>query len=1603
MVMFSLERFLESPSLEELDSCRKDDLVMIASHFQISVNKNALKKEIKSVVCNRLVELNVLVLPENATVGDSVEVDTFGRSENVSEEDLTPMVEAEAREGLPPFEPFSPMSVCSKEETRLKVRLARLQLDSKEKVQARQAEMNLRLQIRKFEIEAETQVKMRQLELDAMRIVGGSAVLPDLPRVSPAATDRSPIVVPTPTVAPTSASSVTESFDVGKNITLVPHFRETEVDSYFSAFERIAMSFRWPKECWALLLQCRLCGKALEVFSTLSLEDSLSYDAVKLAILRAYELVPEAYRQKFRGHKKNSSQTFVEFSREKALLFDKWCSATKTDDFNSLRELVLLEEFKGCLSERVVVYLNEQKVSSLSQAAVLADEFMLTHKGVFCVTRTEKSVTGSPSQTQGVREKSGMPKSKELRDCFYCHKTGHLIADCPVLIRKQQSKNPKSVALVKTLLPSELSCCTDVCDINYKPFVMPGFVSLSGKEEDQKEICILRDTGAMQSIMLSDVLPFSDESYCGSNILIHGIEMQVVSVPLHNVHLQCTLVSGVVRVGIRTSLPVKGITLILGNDLAGGKVLPAPEVTDVPQVCPMVDVADLHPEVFSACAVTRAQSGKTVDEVDLADSLMGSALADDGKPCGTKISGENVSKVKNSDNLLESFSSLDLPVTRSQIIMAQNDDPSLSKCLSAVISSEAAKKKNTAYFIDNGLLMRKWCSKVEEDLDWNVVYQVVVPNKYRSHVLWVAHEHLLSGHLGVTKTYQRILQHFFWPGLKRDVAKFCRTCRTCQIAGKPNQVISPAPLSPIPVIGEAFEEVLVDCVGPLPKTKAGNQYLCTIMCRATRFPEAIPLRKITAPVILKVLTKFFSTFGLPKVVQTDQGTNFLSRVFTQTLKSLSIEHRVSSAYHPESQGAIERFHQTLKSMLRKFCMDTSRDWDEGIPLVLFAVRESVQESLGFSPAEMVFGHTLRGPLKVLKEQMMESKTEKRTNVLDYVSRFREKLHSACDLARKFLKNAQSEMKDRFDRHAVARSFQPDDKVVVLLPIPGSALSARFTGPYSIVRKLSDTDYVICTPERRRKTRVCHINMLKAYHDRDVGEPVKQVTDNAAVLITSKALSVVEGDMNADEDGLVVRNTPQQCSKLDNSVILSNLTSQLSSLPDGQRHDVVALITSFPVLFSDVPSQTRVLQHDIDVRGAKPIKQHPYRVNEIKRSAMKTETDYLLENDLARHSYSPWSSPCLLVKKPDGSFRFCTDYRKVNAVTVPDCYPLPRMEDCVDSIGSARFVSKLDLLKGYWQVPLTPQASDISAFVTPDCFLQYQVMAFGLRNAPATFQRLIQIVLAGVPNCKAYLDDLVIFSNDWEEHLSLLRTVFERLKHASLTLNLAKCVFGQATVTYLGKQVGNGQVKPVEEKVVAITKFPVPVTRRELRRFLGMIGYYRGFCKNFATVVTPLTNLLSPKQTFVWSEECQVAFENAKALMCTSPVLAAPQFDRAFKLEVDASAVGAGAVLIQEGKDGVDHPVCFFSRKFNKHQANYSTIEKETLALLLALQFFEVYLGSSSLPTIVFTDHHPLVFLSRMYNANQRLMRWALFVQNYHLEIHHKKGSENILADALSRG
>ena len=282
------------------------------------------------------------------------------------------------------------------------------------------------------------------------------------------------------------------------------------------------------------------------------------------------------------------------------------------------------------------------------------------------------------------------------------------------------------------------------------------------------------------------------------------------------------------------------------------------------------------------------------------------------------------------------------------------------------------------------------------------------------------------------------------------------------------------------------------------------------------------------------------------------------------------------------------------------------------------------------------------------------------------------------------------------------------------------------------------------------------------------------------------------------------------------------------------------------------------------------------------------------------------------------------------------------------------MTKMDLLKGYWQVPLTDRAKQLSAFVTPDGLYQYRVMPFGLKNAPATFQRMINKLLGRMEGCEAYIDDIVVYSDCWEDRLVCLHRVLTKFAEVNLTINLAKSEFGHAEVTFLGHVVGNGRVKPRGAKMQSIIEYPPPSNKRELLRFLGMVGYYQRFCKNFLVITAPLMNLLKKDQEYVWSRSCQEAFEKVKSVLLSTPVVMAPNFQKQFLLMVDASGVGAGAVLMQSDSEGIEHPVCYFSCKFNPSQRNYLTIEKEALALVLALQNFNVYLNATKYPIVVYT-------------------------------------------------
>ena len=275
-------------------------------------------------------------------------------------------------------------------------------------------------------------------------------------------------------------------------------------------------------------------------------------------------------------------------------------------------------------------------------------------------------------------------------------------------------------------------------------------------------------------------------------------------------------------------------------------------------------------------------------------------------------------------------------ISKDNLIKAQEQDPSLSKIRHVALERKDLTKLPCFYYHED-VLMRAYRPPELKHLDtWSEVHQVVIPTSVRSALIELAHDGL-SGHLGIQKTYKKVLQHFFWPGIKKDVTNFVKSCHVCQVVGKPNECIPTAPLQPIPVLTEPFEKIIIDCVGPLPKTRKGNQYMLTILDPTTRYPEAYPLKNISTKSIVKCLLHLFTSVGIPKIIQSDQGSNFSSKFFQQVVNELNVYHVTSSAYHPQSQGCLERFHQTFKSMLKKYCFEHQGEWDERVDFLLFAL------------------------------------------------------------------------------------------------------------------------------------------------------------------------------------------------------------------------------------------------------------------------------------------------------------------------------------------------------------------------------------------------------------------------------------------------------------------------------------------------------------------------------------------------------------------------------------------------------------------------------------------------------------------------------------------
>ncbi|UYV63377.1 K02A2.6-like [Cordylochernes scorpioides] len=332
------------------------------------------------------------------------------------------------------------------------------------------------------------------------------------------------------------------------------------------------------------------------------------------------------------------------------------------------------------------------------------------------------------------------------------------------------------------------------------------------------------------------------------------------------------------------------------------------------------------------------------------------------------------------------------------------------------------------------------------------------------------------------------------------------------------------------------------------------------------------------------------------------------------------------------------------------------------------------------------------------------------------------------------------------------------------------------------------------------------------------------------------------------------------------------------LPKKKKEDLMGLLLSFKGVFLPTMKNANKVQnrvkHRIHTGDHPPIKQRPYRVSKREREIMQKEVDTMLERKVIQPSESPWSAPVVLVKKKDGTWRFCVDFRRLNHITKKDVYPLPRIDDVLDHLSSARYYSTMDLKTGYWQVEVDERDREKTAFVTPDGLYEFMVMPFGLCNAPATFERMMDNVLMGLKwnICLCYLDDIVVYSDTFEEHLERLSKVLSCLQQAGLTINPDKCLFGSTRIKILGHVVDKDGIQPDSEKVEAIKKFPVPKSVCDIQSYLGLCSYYRRFIKNFSKIAAPLQILLKKDQKFIWTQEQKDSFESLKKALMQKPVL-----------------------------------------------------------------------------------------------------------------------------------
>ena len=525
--------------------------------------------------------------------------------------------------------------------------------------------------------------------------------------------------------------------------------------------------------------------------------------------------------------------------------------------------------------------------------------------------------------------------------------------------------------------------------------------------------------------------------------------------------------------------------------------------------------------------------------------------------------------------------------------------------------------------------------------------QIIVPKSLRIRVMEVAHDSIFGGHLGVKKTKDRIQTNFYWPRMHNDVSKFCRSCDVCQKTVDKGTVAR-ALLGEMPLIDTPFKRVAVDLVGPItPASERGHRYILTLVDYATRYPEAVPLKNIDTETAAEAMLDMYSRLGIPEEVLSDQGTQFVSSCMQEVSRLLSINRRTMTPYHRICNGLVERFNGTLKKMLQRLCSEQPRQWHRFINPLLFAYREASQEATGFSPFELLYGRTVRGPVQILKKLWT-----KETDVLEvktsyqYVLELRERPDDTMKIAQEELKRSQSKNKRLYDGGAKRRAFQVGDKVLILLPTDNNKLLLQWRGPFVVERCGNGNNYGV---EVNKRIKTYHANMLKPYFERksDVDsfgdtttEPEETKTIQASVDIAGNQAGsnaeVHETDSYDDkpsvgEEELLELGGHDQKETLRDEKLGLGLTNS-------REENVWQVLGAYNSVFTDVLGKSNVIQLQITLTESTLIRSKLYPLPYAIRENLKNKIQEMLDLGIIRTSASPYASPIVIVKKKDISNR-----------------------------------------------------------------------------------------------------------------------------------------------------------------------------------------------------------------------------------------------------------------------------------------------------------------------------------------------------------------------------